>query len=376
MKQYSHWFLIGLFACSLLGAATTSTLAAAKKEKPEKKKKSSSIARVPYIGAVVVDAATGNVLFEDNADAKAYPASVLKLMDLLIVLEKIKDGKIKPEDTITVSAEVSKIGGSQVYLKEGEVFSVEELLYALMIQSANDAAMALALNVAGSKEGFVDLMNQKAKALGMKSTEFHSIHGLPPAAGQQPDITTPRDLALLCREIITKYPEALRYTSMRERGFRNDTFIMRTHNHLLGTFEGCDGMKTGYFSMAGYSMAVTAKRGNGRVIAVILGSTNKKLRDQKAAELLSKGFLTLPPDTSTPPAAAPVPSAAPASPASAKGQAAKGPAINAAVPVAKTNAPATSTNGPAPQVQAPSTNALAPAKEKKSSKGFFRNWFH
>ena len=246
----------------------------------------------PYLGAILIDADTGQILFEDHSDTKGYPASVLKMMNLLIIMEKINAGAMRLDDKITISGEVSKIGGSQVYLKENEIFTVDELLYAFMVQSANDAATALAIQAAGSKDGFVALMNQRARELGMKSTVFHSIHGLPPAKDQLPDVTTARDLARLARELL-KYPDSLKYTSCRERGFRDDKFIMRNHNHLLGAFAGCDGLKTGYFKNAGYSIAATAKRGNARVIAVVLGSKAKKTRDQKAAELLSKGLAML-----------------------------------------------------------------------------------
>lgn len=265
-----------------------------------------SLARNPYLGAIVVDAATGKVLFENQADAKGYPASTLKLMDLLIILERIQAGQLSFQDPVTVSARASKVGGSQVWLAEKEVFTIDELLYALMVQSANDAAMALAEKVAGTPEAFVELMNQRARTLGLTNTVFHSVHGLPPGAGQQPDFTTPRDFALLCRELL-RYPDALRYTATRERPFRPDagakTVLMRTHNHLLGAVEGCDGLKTGYFTAAGYSIAVTAARKNQRVIAVVLGSVDRKVRDAQAAELLAKGFLALNP-ASPPPALA------------------------------------------------------------------------
>lgn len=256
--------------------------------------------RAPYLGAIALDADTGQILAEDNSDAKGYPASVLKLMDLLVILDKVREGKLSLQDKITVTAEASKIGGSQVYLKEHEVFTVDELLYALMVQSANDAAAALAIHVAGSKDGFVALMNERAKALGMAATEFHSIHGLPPGKDQQADITTARDLARLCREVL-KYPDTVRYTSTLKRGFRNDTFTMETHNRLLGKLEGCDGLKTGWFEEAGYSIAATAKRGNTRIIAVVLGSADRKTRDSKAAELLAKGFLKAPKKEALPP---------------------------------------------------------------------------
>src|ERR1051326_2117175 len=153
------------------------------------------------------------------------------------------------------------------------------MLYALMVQSANDAAVALAEKVAGSTEAFVDLMNRKAKDLGMTSTIFHSVHGLPPGHGQEHDVTTARDLSLLCRELL-KHPDTLRYTSTREHTFRpnagSKTVIMRTHNHLLGHVDGCDGLKTGYIAQAGFSIAVTASRDHHRIVVVVLDSTDLK----------------------------------------------------------------------------------------------------
>jgi D-alanyl-D-alanine carboxypeptidase (penicillin-binding protein 5/6) len=266
------------------------------------------ISRNPYIGAIVLEANTGRVLVEDQADAKGYPASVLKLMDLLIVLEKVKQGQLTLQDPVPVSAKASKTGGSQVWLAEKEVFSLDEMLYALMIQSANDAAVAIAEKVAGTTEAFVELMNQRARELGMKSTVFNSVHGLPPGAGQQHDVTTARDFALLCRELL-KHPDALRYTSTRERPFRPDagqkTVIMRTHNHLLGHVDGCDGLKTGYITAAGFSIAVTAARNGQRVIVMVLGSADRKVRDAKATELLAKGFAALSKASPAPPAATP-----------------------------------------------------------------------
>ena len=150
--------------------------------------------------------------------------------------------------------------------------------------------------IAGTTNAFVELMNQRAQALRMTSTVFNSVHGLPPGAGQQHDVTTARDFALLCRELL-KHKDTLRYTAARERSFRPNNpdhmVIMRTHNHLLGSVEGCDGLKTGYIAEAGYSIAVTAQRKGQRVIAVVIGSTDRKVRDAKAAELVAKGFLAL-----------------------------------------------------------------------------------
>ena len=288
--------LTGLIATGqpMAWAASPKTLKRAAPAAPAKK---NTIAQTPYLGAIVVDAATGQVLFEDKADAKGYPASVLKLMDLLIILEQVEQGKLSMNDQVPVSAKASKTGGSQVWLADKESFTLDEMLYALMVQSANDAAVALAEKIAGSTEAFVGLMNQRAQQLGMTGTVFNSVHGLPPSAGQQHDVTTARDFATLCRELL-KHKDTLRYTSTRERPFRPNggktMVMMRTHNHLLGAVEGCDGLKTGYITAAGYSIAVTAQRKGQRVIAVVLGSADRKIRDAKAAELLSKGFLALP----------------------------------------------------------------------------------
>jgi D-alanyl-D-alanine carboxypeptidase (penicillin-binding protein 5/6) len=296
MNQISRmWFLVGLAGLMVVGQSEV------RAAKPARKK---VISENPYLGAIVVDNATGKVLFEDKADAEGYPASVLKLMDLLIVLEKTEQKQLTLQDPVIVSAKASHIGGSRVWLAEKETFSVDDMLYALMVQSANDVAVALAEKLAGSTDAFVELMNKRAQELGMTHTVFHSVHGLPPGAGQEHDVTTPRDFALLSRELL-KHKDALRYTSTRERPFRPDDkkhmVIMRNHDHLLGTVEGVDGLKTGYFAEAGYSIALTAERKGQRVIVIVLGSVDRKVRDAKAAELLAKGFLALPAPSSPPP---------------------------------------------------------------------------
>ncbi len=237
-------------------------------------------------------------------------------MDLLLALQAVRSGALRLTDPVLVTAESARIGGSQVYLKENETFTVDDLLYALMVQSANDAATALAIHIAGGQDRFVDLMNRQARSLRMQATQFHSVHGLPPGAGQEPDVSTARDLARLARAVLA-YPESLRYTSAPERQFRaQPPFIMRSHNKLLFTCEGCDGMKTGYFRQAGYSMIATAKRGDTRIIAVLLGCPDKHARDRKAAELLALGFAKAPAKPAAPP---PVPAPAPAADSQAAG---------------------------------------------------------
>ncbi len=262
-----------------------------------------SIARNPYIGAIVTDADGGKVLVEVNADAPGWPASVCKLMTLMVVLDHLDKGTLHLNDMVHVTKEAARVGGSQVWLKENEEFTVDDMLYALMVKSANDVATALAIHVAGSKEAFVALMNQRAAALGMTHTRFSSEHGLPPSAGQQPDVSTARDLALLSLSLV-KRPEVLRYTSTRVKDFRGGVTELRTHNHLLGFVDGVDGLKTGWWEEAGYSMAITAKRAGRRVIVVILGSANRLARDKAAKELLARGFASLPPLPPPPPVAA------------------------------------------------------------------------
>ena len=254
------------------------------------------IARDPYASAIVLNADNGEVLFAEHADAAVYPASVLKLMVLYVILDRVQQGTVRLSDMVHITREAAKMGGSQVYLDPKEQFPVEELLYALMVQSANDAAVALATHVAGSKESFVALMNQKAKELGMKNSHFHSVHGLPPAEGQKVDVTTARDFGILCLEL-AKHPEVFEYTRTRVRDFREGKFVMRNHNHLLENVTGCDGFKTGYFTAAGFSIAATAKRGGNRIIAIVMGSKDRKVRDARATQLLAKGFSMVPAKT-------------------------------------------------------------------------------
>jgi D-alanyl-D-alanine carboxypeptidase (penicillin-binding protein 5/6) len=253
------------------------------------------VSRDPYAGAIVVDAATGDVLFDRNPDVRAYPASVVKMMVLLLILDAVDADHLTLDDPVTVTAASSTIGGSQVYLKDFEVFSVDELLYAMTVMSANDAAVALAIHYMGSKEVFVDLMNKRAKRIGMKDTVFHSVHGLPPGRGQKPDVSTPRDIAKLCRELLKK-PDALRYTSTWRRYFRTEAkapFLLENRNPLIKTMEGCDGFKTGFFYAAGFSIAATAVDDDHRAIAVILGAKSQRVRDRAAERMLKEGLKEL-----------------------------------------------------------------------------------
>ncbi|MEI7899286.1 MAG: D-alanyl-D-alanine carboxypeptidase family protein [bacterium] len=313
-----------LAACCLASVSEAQTKKAAKKAPAKQaaavpappQRPKGCISKTPYIGAIIVHADSGAVLFEDKADAPGYPASTLKLMSLLVIQEKVGAGQVKLGDTVKISVAACKTGGSQVYLDPKETFTVEELLYAMMIQSANDAAVALAEHVAGTKEAFVELMNAKAQQLGMSNTRFASVHGLPPGSGQKQDVSSARDMATLSRELC-RYPAVFAYTSVTYRQLRANTpkpFDMRTHNPFLKQgVDGCDGFKTGFTDTAGWSIVVTAKRGGRRVIVVVLGSDERKLRDAKASELLNKGFALLPAAAPAPVAPPPPPVVAPAS---------------------------------------------------------------
>ena len=259
-----------------------------------------------YAGAITIDAASGAVLFEEKADVINPPASMTKLMTFAVVHDKLADGTLTLQTPVQITAEDAKMGGTQVYLDPREVFPVEELVYAMMIQSANDASHALARAAAGSTPAFVELMNAKARALGMTHTTFRTPHGLPPPSRRlnDGDVTTPRDFALLCRYLIQN-TDVLKYTSVRDRDFGSARAKgpqhMRNHNNLLGKVQGVDGLKTGYTQLAGYCLSATAERNGRRVISVIMGSFGPggqidrgRARDIKAMELIERGFASLP----------------------------------------------------------------------------------
>jgi serine-type D-Ala-D-Ala carboxypeptidase (penicillin-binding protein 5/6) len=244
----------------------------------------------PYVSACVMEPVSGQIIFDQDMH-KPWPlASMTKMMLMLIVAEKLHDGSLKLGDQITTSALASKMGGSQVYLREGETFSLDDMMKAIVVHSANDASLAVAEYVAGSGQAFVIMMNQRAHELGMNDTHYYSPHGLPPGPGQQPDVSSAYDTAILARELI-KYPDVLRWSSIDTCGFRNGTFELRNTNHLIRTYRGCDGLKTGFYAQAGFNVTATAMRGGLRLIAVVMGSPRKAENFDSAATLLSQGFM-------------------------------------------------------------------------------------
>ncbi len=242
-----------------------------------------------YRAAVLMDAESGTVLFEKDPHRQGPPASMTKMMLMLIVAERVRDGSLHWDDPVPTSAWASRIGGSQVYLKQGEVFPLSEMMQAIAIHSANDAAVAVAEAVAGSSEAFVELMNERAKELGMKDTVYHSVHGLPPGKGQQADISSAFDLATLARQLV-RFPDIMKWAGTKEAPFRNGTMTLTNTNRLVRETGWVDGLKTGYYREAGFNVTATAKRDGLRLIAVVMGAPQKRDCFGQAAALMNKGF--------------------------------------------------------------------------------------
>lgn len=238
-------------------------------------------------GAVLMEASTGKVLFSQNAENPAPPASVTKIMTLLLIAEAIRDGRIALSDQVSVSAHAASMGGSQVFLKEGEVMSVEELLKCTIIASANDAALALAEKLYGNEAAFVKAMNKRASELGMLNTCFENTTGLDDSTEKH--YTSAMDIAIMSRELLT-HPIILKYSSLWQDSIRNGEFILTNTNRLVRYYDGCNGLKTGSTDKAGYCISATAKRDGMQLIAVIMGAESRDKRNNAARELLDFGF--------------------------------------------------------------------------------------
>ena len=290
----------GLIAVTVALAALTSshTAFAARRHRaaaaPAQEESDSSASNTglqgPYTEACVLEPTTGTVIFEANDHTPWPTASLAKMMLMLIVAEKIHDGSLKLTDQITTSRKAAEMGGSQVYLKEGETFSLDDMMKAVVVHSANDASVAVAEYIAGSTDAFVVMMNQQAAALGMKDSHYYSVHGLPPAKGQSADVASAYDQAILARALV-KYPDVIRWSSIDTAPFRAGTFELRNTNHLVRTYPGCDGLKTGFYDKAGFNVVATAQRSGLRLVAVVLGSQHKLTNFKEASEMLSQGFL-------------------------------------------------------------------------------------
>ncbi len=275
---------------TVLAARRHHAAAAESASEEESAASASSAGLGTYSEACVLEPTTGTVIFEANDHTPWPTASLAKMMLMLIAAEKIHDGSLKLTDNITTSRKAAEMGGSQVYLKEGETFSLDDMMKAVVVHSANDASVAVAEYIAGSTEAFVVMMNQKAAALGMKDSHYYSTNGLPPAKGESADVASAYDQAILARELL-KYPDVIRWSSIDTAPFRAGTFILRNTNHLVRTYPGCDGLKTGFYDKAGFNVVATAKRNDLRLVAVVLGSQHKLTNFKEAAEMMSQGFL-------------------------------------------------------------------------------------
>ena len=237
--------------------------------------------------AVLMDAETGLVLYTKNATEALAPASVTKIMTLLLVAEAIDKEMIFLEDKVLVSANAASMGGSQIFIKEGEEFTVEELVKSTVIASANDAAVALAETIAGSESAFVERMNQRAKELGMNNTNFENATGLDDTVVNH--VTSAYDIALMSRELL-KHDIVTGYSNIWQDSIRNGEFILTNTNRLVRYYEGCTGLKTGSTDKAGFCISATAKRDGMHLIAVVMGSETRDERNNAARTMLDFGF--------------------------------------------------------------------------------------
>ena len=237
--------------------------------------------------AILMEADTGKILFEQNADDALPPASVTKVMTLLLVMEAIENGKIKYTDMVIASKNACSMGGSQIFLEENEEMSVEDLIKSVVIASANDAAVALAEYICGTEEAFVEQMNRKAELLGMKNTTFENTNGLDDTVENH--LTSARDIAIMSRELI-KHSKIIEYSSIWMDSIRNGEFGLTNTNRLVRFYKGATGLKTGSTDKAGFCVSATAKRDGISLICVIMGAESSDIRNAAAVSLLDYGF--------------------------------------------------------------------------------------
>lgn len=243
--------------------------------------------------AILMEASTGTVLYEKNPDEVRSPASITKIMTLLLTFEALEKGRIKLEDEVSTSAHAKSMGGSQVFLEEGEIQTVDTMIKCIAVASGNDASVAMAEYIAGSEEAFVQMMNEKAIALGMCNTHFLDCCGLSSDSGHH---TTARDVAIMSRELITKYPEVYQYTKIWMEDIIHVTrqgsksFTLSSTNKLLKQYQWATGLKTGSTSTAKYCLSATASKDGIDLIAVVMGAPDFKVRFSEARSLLEYGF--------------------------------------------------------------------------------------
>jgi D-alanyl-D-alanine carboxypeptidase (penicillin-binding protein 5/6) len=278
-KKITIWFLMGIFLFQFVSSALSISVYAA----PE-------VSAPSYI---VMEASTGQVICEQDADTQRSPASITKIMTLLIIFEHLKSGRIHLEDQVTTSAYAKSMGGSQVFLEEGETQTLETMIKCIAVASGNDASVAVAEYIAGSESEFVKLMNEKADVLGMQNTHFEDCCGLTDSDGHY---SSARDVAIMSRELITKYPEVFEYTGIWMEDIEHktaqgtSTFTLSSTNKLLKQYEWTTGLKTGSTSKALYCLSATANKDGMELIAVVMAAPDNKTRFQDAMTLLNYGY--------------------------------------------------------------------------------------
>ena len=247
-------------------------------------------AEVAAKSAVLMDAATGKVLYEQNAHEALAPASVTKVMTMLLIMEAIDSGKLSWQDTVTASEAAAAKGGSQIYLKVGETMTVSDMVKSIAVSSANDCACAMAEHLAGSEEAFVEQMNRRAQELGMENTHFVNCTGLDDEPSAASHKTSAADIAIMSRELLTKHPDIKNYTTIWMDTVRGGTFGLSNTNKLVRFYSGATGLKTGFTTSAGYCLSASALRDGMELIAVVMGSETSQARFAACKSLLDYGF--------------------------------------------------------------------------------------
>ena len=240
--------------------------------------------------AVLMDVATGTVLYESNSHEKLAPASVTKVMTMLLIMEAVDSGKIAMTDTVTASETAAAKGGSQIFLKAGETMPVSDMLKSIAVSSANDCACAMAEHLAGSEEAFVAQMNRRAEELGMQDTRFVNCTGLDDGENAADHKTSAHDIALMSRQLLKFHPDIRKFTTIWMDTVRNGTFGLSNTNKLIRFYQGATGLKTGFTSGAGYCLSATAQRDGMELIAVVMGADTSASRNAACKQLLDYGF--------------------------------------------------------------------------------------
>ena len=240
--------------------------------------------------AILMDVATGTVLYEENPHERLSPASVTKIMTMLLILEAVDAGQIRLTDTVTASETAAAKGGSQVYLKVGETMTVSDMLKSIAVSSANDCACAMAEHLAGSESAFVEKMNRRAEELGMNDTHFVNCTGLDDSPEAETHKTSAHDIALMSRQLLKYHPKIKEFTTIWMDTIRNGTFGLSNTNKLVRFYPGATGLKTGYTSRAGYCLSASAERDDLELIAVVMGSRTSGERNEACKQLLDLGF--------------------------------------------------------------------------------------